>query len=255
MNIKLEKPIVFFDLETTGINLANDRIVEVFMLKVLPNGEKEEYYSLVNPKMPIPALVSEIHGITDEKVADAPSFFNIAHDVERFLDGCDLAGFNSNYFDIPLLKEEFYRVGIVFDIESRSNVDVFKIFTRMEPRNLASAVKFYCNKSLEDAHSAKADVYATYDVFCAQLEKYEGKMENDIQKLSDFSKDGNYIDSGRRFVRNDKGIALFNFGKHKGKPVEEVLKKEPMYYDWMMRSDFLRDTKQKLTEIKEKMKR
>lgn len=255
MKLNLERPIVFFDLETTGVNLASDRIVELFMLKILPNGEKVEYYSLINPKIPIPQEVVDIHGIDDAKVADAPTFFSIAHDLEKFLENCDLAGYNSNYFDIPLLKEEFYRVGITLDIDSRNNIDVFKIFTKMEQRSLSAAVKFYCEKEIEDAHSAKADVYATYDVFCAQLERYDGELADDIKKLSEFTSDGNFVDSGRRFAKDENGVVVFNFGKHKGKAVEDVLRKEPMYYDWMMRSDFLRDTKQKLTEIKENMKR
>jgi len=252
MNLKLSKPIAFFDLETTGVNIAKDKIVEVFVLKVMPNGDKHEYYSLVNPKIPIPAETSAIHGITDEKVANEPTFFKIAFELNDFLADCDLAGFNSNYFDIPLLKEEFYRVGIDFNADNRQKVDVFKIFTKMEPRDLSSAYKFYCGKNLEDAHTAKADVYATYEILEAQISKYEGKIENDIAKLNDFTADGNFVDSGRRFIK-DKGVVKFNFGKHKGKPVTEVLKKEPMYYDWMMKSEFLLDTKQKLKEIRDKL--
>ncbi len=255
MKLNLEKPIVVFDLETTGVNLAKDRIVEIFMLKILPNGEKEEFYSLVNPKMPIPQVVIDIHGIDDAKVANAPSFMMLAHNLLAFIENCDLAGFNSNYFDIPLLQEELYRVGLDLELENRKSVDIFKIFTKMEPRNLGAAVKFYCNKELEDAHSAKADVYATYDVFVAQLDKYDGKIANNIEELSNFTTDGNYVDSGRRFSKDKDGNVIFNFGKHKGKLVEDVLRKEPMYYDWMMRADFLRDTKQKLTKIKENMKR
>lgn len=250
--LKLKRPIAIFDIESTGINVATDRIVEICIMKVLPSGETITKTLRVNPTIPIPKEVSEIHGIYDEDVKDKPTFAQIAKDLALFFKGCDIAGYNSNRFDVPLLVEEFLRVNIDFKADNRRFVDVLRIFQKMERRDLTSAYKFYCEKDLTNAHSAEADVIATYEVLLAQVQRYEG-INNDVEFLHDFTKDGNFVDSGRRLIL-DKDVVKFNFGKHKGKPVEEVLRKEPQYYDWMMRSDFLLDTKQKLTSIKLKMR-
>lgn len=250
--MNLKRPVVVFDIESTGINIATDRIVEICVMKVMPSGETITKTYRVNPTIPIPKEVSEIHGIYDEDVKDKPTFAQIAKELASFFAGCDIAGYNSNRFDIPLLVEELLRVNIDFKADSRKLIDVLRIFQKMERRDLTSAYKFYCNKDLTNAHSAEADVIATYEVLLAQLEKYD-EIENDVDFLHDFSKDGNFVDSGRRLIL-DEGVVKFNFGKHKDKSVEEVLRKEPQYYDWIMRSDFLLDTKQKLTAIKLKMR-
>lgn len=254
MKLQLKRPIAFFDIEATGINLAKDRIVEISILKISTNGKETWKTIRINPTIPIPPHVSEIHGIYDEDVKDAPTFPEIAKDLHNFLKDADIAGYNSNRFDVPLLTEEFLRVNIHFKTDTRRFIDVFRIFQKKERRDLTSAYKFYCDKNLENAHTAAADVQATYEVLLGQLDKY-GDLENDVQFLNDFSKDDTaFVDSGRRLVRNDKGVVCFNFGKHKGKPVEEVFRREPQYYDWMMKSDFLLDTKQKLTAIRLKSK-
>lgn len=250
--MNLKRPIVVFDIESTGLNIATDRIVEICVMKVMPSGERITKTIRVNPTIPIPKEVSEIHGIYDADIKDKPTFAQIAKDLADFFKGCDIAGYNSNRFDVPLLVEEFLRVNIDFKGDSRKFVDVLRVFQKMERRDLVSAYKFYCGKDLTNAHSAEADVVATYEVLLAQLQKYD-EIENDVDFLHTFSKDGNFVDSGRRMVLED-GVVKINFGKHKGKPVEEVLRKEPQYYDWMMRSDFLLDTKQKLTAIKLKMR-
>jgi len=249
MNLNLTRPLAVFDLEATGINIASDRIVEIFILKVHPDGSQTEFKSLINPRIPIPPEVVEIHGITNEKVKDAPTFLDIAFDIQKFLEGCDLAGYNSNRYDIPLLKEEFYRIGITWDLSNTKFVDVYKIFAQMEGRDLSSAYKFYCNKELVDAHSAEYDVRATFDVLLSQLDRYKDKLDNNVDALHTFTGDEQFIDSGYRLIM-DNGVPRINFGKHKGKSVEEVLSKEPHYYDWIMKSDFLQDTKHKLTELK-----
>ena len=251
MELKLKRPLAIFDLESTGANIATDRIIQIYILKVMPDGTTEEYEALVNPKMPISPEAITVHGITDADVADAPAFWRIGHDIEKFLEGCDIGGYNSNRFDIPLLLEEFYRMQVNFDLSNRKMVDVFKIFIKMEGRDLASAVKFYCNKEIENAHDAKGDVIATYDVLKAQLDRYPETLMNDVDFLHDFTYDSQYLDSGRRFIM-ENGVAKFNFGKHKGKTVEDVLRQEPQYYDWMIRSDFLHDTKQKFTDLRNK---
>jgi DNA polymerase III subunit epsilon len=247
MPLQLIKPIAFIDLETTGISLINDRIVELAIVKILVNGEVKKMRRFVNPQMPIPAIVSAIHGITDEMVKDQPPFSEIANEVKQFLVGCDLGGYNSNRFDIPLLVEEFLRAGQDFDVDEVELVDVQRIFHLLEPRNLTAAYKFYCGKNLEDAHSAEADVLATWEVLQAQIEKYPqlGNTVTDIQKIIGKEE---IVDFARRFVK-DNGVIVFNFGKHKGKPVTKVLKDEPHYYDWMMKSDFEMHTKKKITEI------
>ncbi len=261
MNLKLKNPIAFFDLETTGINITHDRIVEISILKISPNGTEEKRTDLVNPGKPIPVESSLIHGIYDKDVEDAPSFKEIAKTLANFLTGCDLAGFNILKFDVPMLVEEFLRAEINFDISKRKLIDAQKIFHLMEKRNLAAAYQFYCNKTLENAHSAEADTIATYEIFKKQLERYDGEEVEDMKgnKLGVIENDmdtihkitfKNVVDLAGRMVYNDKGVEIFNFGKHKGKPVLEVLEKEPMYYDWIQKNDFTLDTKRKLTEIK-----
>ena len=250
MKLNLKNPIVFFDLETTGINISRDRIVELSFLKVYPNGEEEMKSKRVNPEMPIPAESTVIHGITDEDVKDCPTFKQIAKSLAAQIEGCDLAGFNSNRFDVPVLAEEFLRAGIDFDMSKRKFVDVQIIYHKKEPRTLAAAYKFYCDKELIDAHSAEADTRATYEVLKSQLERYPD-LVNDIDELSkEYGSFKNNVDFAGRFVMNDKGVEVFNFGKHRGKPVADVLQREPSYYAWMMDGDFPLNTKQALTKIR-----
>ena len=247
MHIILQKPILFLDLETTGLSFTHDRIVEIAMLKISPDGSRQIKRKLINPEMPIPKETSAIHGITDEMVKDAPNFRQAANEVRQFMEGADLGGYNSNKFDWPLLVEEFLRAGLEFDIEGRKFLDVQKIYHLMEPRNLSAAYKFYCNKELENAHSAETDVTATWEVFQAQLEKYKN-LGNSIDSVLNVIGEEPIIDFARRMVM-ENGKEIFNFGKHKGKIVEEVLRAEPSYYDWIMKNDFALHTKQKLTEI------
>ena len=235
------------DLETTGTNLGSDRILEIAIVKIAPDGKKTVKQKLINPEMPIPQASTDIHGITDEKVRDAPTFRQVANELKQFLDNSDLAGYNSNRFDIPLLVEEFLRVGIEFDAKGRKLVDVQKIFHMMEQRTLSAAYRFYCNKNLEGAHGAEVDACATLDVLEAQLEKYP-QLGNEVDSILKFIGEDQVVDFARRFTM-DNGVEVFNFGKHKGRPVAEVLKAEPQYYDWMMKGDFPMHTKQKLTEI------
>jgi DNA polymerase-3 subunit epsilon len=249
MRLKLERPLVVLDLETTGTHTTTDRIVEVAFIKLHPNGKRESKTSRVNPQMPIPREVSEIHGITDETVKDAPTFNDLAPALFIFLHQCDLAGFNSNKFDIPILIEEFHRSGYEFDVRNRNLIDVQNIFHKKEPRTLSAAFKFYCDQELENAHSAEADTSATLDVLLAQLEKYND-LDPNPEKLAEFSKMHNNVDLHGRFVKNDKGAVVFNFGKHKGKVVTEVLQTEPSYYGWMMKGDFSQDTKRVLQDQK-----
>ena len=224
MNLNLANPIVFFDLETTGVNIAKDRVVEISVLKVYPHGKEEQKTIRVNPEMPIPKEASAIHGIYDEDVKDCPVFKGIAKELARYIEGCDLGGYNSNRFDIPLLAEEFLRAGVDFDMRKRKFVDVQTIFHKMEQRTLSAAYRFYCDKCLEDAHTAAADTFATYEVLKAQLDRYEGKLENSIEFLSKFSTQNNNADFAGFIVFNDKGVEVFNFGKNNGIPVEQVLK-------------------------------
>lgn len=249
MALSLNKPIVFFDLETTGVDVAKDRIVEISILKLHPDGKKEVKTRRMNPQMPIPKEASEIHGIWDEDVKDEPTFKALAKSLVQFIDNSDLAGYNSNKFDVPLLVEEFLRVGVDFDIESRSLVDVQNIFHKLEQRTLVAAYKFYCDKELVNAHSAEADNIATYEVLEAQIEKYD-ELENNVKFLSEFSKRTNNADLMGRIVFNDEGVEVFNFGKHRGRPVVDVLEREPSYYKWMMDGDFPLYTKKVLTSIK-----
>lgn len=250
MKLNLKNPIVFFDLETTGINISRDRIVELSFLKIHPNGEEEIKSKRVNPEMPIPAESTAIHGITDEDVKDCPTFKQIAKSLAAQIEGCDLAGFNSNRFDVPMLAEEFLRAGIDFDMGKRKFIDVQIIYHKKEPRTLAAAYKFYCDKELIDAHSAEADTIATYEILKSQLERYP-ELVNDIDELSkEFGSFNNNVDFAGRIVLNDKGVEVFNFGKHRGKPVADVLKREPSYYSWMMDGDFPLNTKQVITKIR-----
>ncbi len=249
MPLELKKPIVFFDLETTGVDVAKDRIVEISILKLNPDGKKEIKTRRINPEMPIPKESSEIHGIFDEDVKDEPTFKAVAKSLANFIGNSDLAGFNSNKFDVPLLVEEFLRVGVDFEINNRSLVDVQNIFHKMEQRTLSAAYQFYCDKELIDAHSAEADIKATYEILEAQVERYED-LENNVDFLSEFSKRNNNADLIGRIVFNENKEEVFNFGKHKGKLVSEVLEKEPSYYNWMINGDFPQYTKKVLTAIK-----
>lgn len=252
MELNLKKPIVFFDLETTGVNIANDRIVEISILKVLPNGNKESKTWLVNPEIEIPPEVSAIHGITNEKVVNEPTFKELAGEVSKLIEGCDLAGFNSNRFDIPLLAEEMLRAGVNFDMKDRVAVDVQVIYHKKEQRTLSAAYKFYCDKDLENAHSAEADTKATYEVLKAQLDKYDD-LENDIAFLNQYSAHKKRADFAGFIVFNDKDEEMFTFGKYRGKKVEEVLEKDKGYFSWIQNADFPHYTKKVLREIKERM--
>ena len=249
MQLNLKNPLVFFDLETTGIDIVKDRIIEISYVKVFPNGKEESKTMRINPGMPIPPASTAIHGITDDDVKDCPLFKNVAKQLAAQIEGCDLAGYNSNRFDIPLLAEEFLRAGVDIDLTRRKFIDVQTIFHKMEQRTLAAAYKFYCQKSLENAHTAAADTMATYEVLKAQLDRYP-ELKNDVTFLSEFSSFTNNVDFAGRMVYNEKNQEVFNFGKYKGRLVEEVLKQEPAYYSWMMNGDFPLNTKQKLTEIK-----
>ncbi len=247
MALQLARPIVFIDLETTGINLATDRIVEIAIIKILPDKSRQVKHKMVNPQMPIPKASSDIHGITDDKVKDAPTFKEVANELKQFIDNADLSGYNSNRFDIPLLMEEFLRAGILLDMTNRRMLDVQTIFHMMEKRTLGAAYKFYCEKELIDAHSAEADASATWEILEAQLERYQ-HLGNTVDTILQFTGEEKIVDFARRFVM-DNDVEVFNFGKHKGRAVSDVLKAEPQYYDWMMKGDFPLHTKQKLTEI------
>lgn len=249
MQLNLRNPLVFFDLETTGINIVKDRIIEISFVKVFPNGKEESHTRRVNPGMPIPPESTAIHGITDEDVKDCPVFKEIAKSLAAQIEGCDLAGYNSNRFDIPMLAEEFLRADVDIDLNRRKFVDVQTIFHKMEQRTLTAAYKFYCDKSLENAHTAEADTIATYEVLKAQLDRYPD-LKNDVTYLSQFSSFNDNVDFAGRMIYNDKGEEMINFGKYKGRLVTEVLKTDPGYYAWIMNSDFPLNTKKMLTEIK-----
>lgn len=250
MQLNLKNPVVFFDLETTGINITQDRIVEISFLKVYPNGKEDVKSRRINPGIPIPPQATAIHGITDDDVKDCPTFRQVARSLADQLEGCDLAGFNSSRFDVPMLAEEFLRAGVDFDMSKRKFVDVQIIFHRKEQRTLEAAYTFYCNKQLENAHSAEADAIATYEVLKSQLDRYPD-LANDIESLSkEYSSFNNNVDFAGRIILNEEGVEVFNFGKHKGKPVLQVLKNEPGYYSWMMDGDFPLNTKQALTKIR-----
>jgi len=245
--LQLKRPLAIIDLETTGVNLASDRIVEIAIVKALPDGTKQIKRKLLNPEIPISAVSREMHGITNEMVKDAPTFKQVANEIKQFLDNCDLAGYNSNRFDIPLLAEEFLRVGLEFDFNNRQLVDVQKIFHMMEQRTLSAAYKFYCNKNLEGAHGAEVDASATWEILQAQIEKYP-QLGASIETIITCIGDDCIVDFARRMVM-ENGVEIFNFGKHKGRAVADVLRAEPQYYDWMMKGDFPMHTKHKLTEI------
>ncbi|MCY1719851.1 3'-5' exonuclease [Prolixibacteraceae bacterium Z1-6] len=264
MQLHLKNPIVFLDLETTGINIVTDRIVEIALIKVNVDGTEEEKLLRINPEVPIPLESSLIHGIYDEDVKDAPTFKSVAKTLAKFIEGCDLGGFNSNRFDIPLLAEEFLRAEVDVDMKKRKFIDVQAIFHKMEKRTLAAAYKFYCNQDLVDAHSAMADTKATYEVLKAQLDKYEnvefedkGKktvpIVNNIDKLSEFSSYDRNVDFVGRIVYDENGVEVFNFGKNKGIPVEQVLQEQPGYFGWILNSEFPLYTKKVLTQLKLKM--
>lgn len=262
MKLNLTKPLVFFDLETTGVQVGSDRIVEICLLKVEINGEVSSLVHRVNPGMTIPQQSIDIHGITDEMVRDKPTFKELAAEISNYIGDSDLAGYNSNKFDIPLLVEEFLRVGINFDITNRKTIDVQNIFHKMEPRTLKAAYKFYCGKNLDNAHSAEADTMATYEILLAQVERYNGveyedkdgnisyPIVNDMRKLQEFTCYSQWADLVGHLGFNKDGKEIFNFGKYKGKVVEEVFEIEPAYYDWMMKADFPLSTKRVITDIR-----
>jgi len=247
--ISLHRPIAFIDLETTGVNVASDRIVEISILKLFPDQTTQVETFRVNPGIPIPAEASAIHKIYDKDIKDSPKFKELAPTIFKILEQCDLAGYNSNKFDVPLLVEEFLRAEIDFDIQERKFIDVQNIFHKMEQRTLAAAYRFYCNKSLEDAHSAEADVRATFEILQAQIEKYNS-LQNDVASLHTFSSMNDNVDLAGRIVRDKKGTEVFNFGKHKGKSVIQVFLSEPSYYNWMMEGDFPLYTKRIITKLR-----
>ena len=249
MKLNLKNPVVFFDLETTGVNIATDRIVEISYLKVYPNGNEMSRTMRINPEMIIPKEASDVHGITNEDVKDCPTFKQVAKEIAADFEGADIAGFNSNRFDVPLLAEEFLRADVDLDMTRRKFIDVQVIFHKMEQRTLVAAMKFYCGKELEGAHSADADTRATYEVLQAQLDRYP-ELQNDVNFLSEFSSHTSNVDFAGRIVYNEKGVEVFNFGKYKGIPVREVFQRDPGYYSWMMQGDFTLNTKQVLTRIK-----
>ena len=249
MELNLKNSIAFIDLETTGINITTDRIVEISILKVDVSGGEDIITLKINPTIPIDPKSTEIHGITDEDVKDSPTFAEVAKSLVHILEGCDIAGYNSNKFDIPILAEEFLRTNVDFDLKKRKVIDVQVIFHKMEQRTLSAAYKFYCNKVLEGAHSAEVDTVATYKILKAQLDRYS-QLKNDVDYLSEFSSHSKNVDFAGRLIYDEDGKEVFNFGKHKGKTVEEVFKKEPSYYNWMMNNDFPLYTKKVLTSIK-----
>lgn len=250
MKLNLRNPLVFFDLETTGTNISSDRIVEICYLKVYPNGNEEAKTLRINPGMHIPEASTAIHGIHDEDVADCPTFKEVAKDIAKDLEGADIAGFNSNRFDVPVLVEEFLRAGIDIDLTCRKFIDVQVIFHKMEQRTLSAAYKFYCGKNLEDAHTAEADTRATYEVLKAQLDRYPDVLTNDINFLSEYSSFSRNVDFAGRIVYDEQNVEVFNFGKYKGQPVAEILQRDPGYYGWMLNGDFTLNTKNVLTKIR-----
>ena len=254
MNLKLEKPIVFFDLETTGVQVAKDRIVEIAILKILPNGNKESKTWLVNPTIPIPAVTTDIHGISDEKVANEPTFAHLATEISELIHNCDLAGYNSNKFDIPLLAEEFLRVGIDFNMDNRKAIDIQNIFHKMEQRTLVAAYKFYCDKDLTNAHSAEADTTATYEVLLSQLDKYE-ELENDVNFLSEFSQRGGKFADMAGFVRfNEEGEEVLSFGKYRDVTLKQIWNDNKGYFSWIQNADFPLYTKNVMKSFVDKMR-
>ncbi|MEG0602309.1 MAG: exonuclease domain-containing protein [Mucinivorans sp.] len=246
--LELKRPIIFFDLETTGVDPASDKIIEIGMIKVHPSGEKEVKTRRINPERHIPQASTVIHGIKDEDVKDEPTFAQIARSLYLWIEGCDLAGYNSNRFDVPMLVEEFLRAGVEIDLSQIKLVDVQNIFHKKEQRTLAAAHKFYCGSEIVNAHSAAADIEATYNVLLAQLDRYDD-LQGDVDFLADYSKMGNFVDFAGRIVLDDQGTEVFNFGKYKGRAVVEVFRREPSYYDWMIKGDFTLNTKNVITRI------
>ncbi|MBQ8775402.1 MAG: 3'-5' exonuclease [Alistipes sp.] len=253
MNLQLKRPIIFFDLETTGVDTSKDRIVEISMVKVGVDGSKQVKTRRINPEMPIPAEATAVHGITDEDVREEPTFRQIAKSLAQFIEGCDFGGFNSNRFDLPVLVEEFMRAGVEVDFKRRKFVDVQNIFHKKEQRTLVAAYKFYCDKDLENAHSAEADTLATYEVLEAQIERY-GDIGSTVEELAAFSTHNEVVDFAGRIALNDNGEEIFTFGKYKGQKVEDVFRREPSYYAWMMDGDFPLYTKKVITEIRLRIK-
>ncbi len=250
MKLNLSRPIVFFDIEATGLNVATDRIVEISYIKVYPDGHEESQTLRFNPGIPISVEASAVNGIKDEDVSDCPSFKEKAADLALIFSECDIAGFNSNYFDIPLLVEEFIRAGINFDITKCRFVDVQNIYHKMEKRTLAAAYKFYCDKDLENAHTAQADTRATYEVLQSQLDLYGKDLKNDIGFLAEFSRRNRNVDLAGRIVLNEQGVETINFGKYKGQAVADVIRREPGYFSWIMQGDFPQNTKQEFMRLK-----
>jgi DNA polymerase III subunit epsilon len=246
--LQLKKPLAFIDIEATGTNVSTDRIVEIAIVKTLPDGSRTVKRKIINPQIPIPQVCIDIHGITNEMAKEAPTFKQVAQEIKQFLDGCDLSCYNAYRLDIPMLMEEFLRAEVEFDMKNRKLIDVQKIFHQMEQRTLSAAYKFYCNKTLDNAHSAEIDATATAEILYAQLERYP-QLGNNVDSILKTVGEDPIIDFARRFVFDDKGVEIFNFGKHKGRAVADVLKAEPQYYDWMMKGEFPMNTKQKLTEI------
>lgn len=251
MNLNLTRPIACVDLETTGVSITQDRIVEISIIKVHPNGDLEKRTRRINPGIPIPAEASAVHGIYDEDVANEPNFKSLANGIKQYLENCDLCGFNSNKFDFPILTEEFLRAGLEVDFRDRHLVDVQQIFFKKEPRNLSAAYQFYCQKELINSHSAEADALATIEILDAQIKRYDD-LQNDVAFLAQFSKGDDFLDYSRR-IKLVNAVPVFNFGKYKDKPVLEILQKEPQYYDWMMKGDFALDTKNVLTKLYHQM--
>ncbi len=253
MELKLTNPIIFFDVETTGLDITKDRIVEISIVKVLPDGSKEVKTRRINPTIPIPKEASDVHGITDEDIKDEPTFKSVAKSLAKFIEGCDLAGYNSNRFDVPMLVEEFLRADVDVDLKKRRMIDVQTIFHKKEQRTLEAAYKFYCNATLENAHSAEADTLATYEILKGQLDRYDD-IENDMDFLAEFTKTNNFADYAGRIAYDDKGEMIFNFGKYRGQKVAEVFAKDPSYYSWIINGDFPAYTKKILTELRLKGK-
>ena len=245
-----KRQIIFFDLETTGLDIAKDRIVELCYIRVEPNGNEEARSMRINPEMHIPEVASSVHGITDDDVKDCPTFADVAPQLAATFEGCDLAGFNSNRFDLPLLAEEFMKAGVNIDLSHVQAIDVQNIYHKLEKRTLAAAYKFYCGRDLENAHSALADTQATYEVLQAQLDHYPNDLQNDVDFLAEFSRMNRNIDFAGRFVYDESGKELINFGKYKGKAIKDVLSRDPGYYSWIMQGDFTLNTKQVLTKLR-----
>lgn len=250
MKLNLKRPIIFFDLETTGLDIAKDRIVELCYIRVEPNGNEEARSMRINPEMHIPEVASSVHGITDDDVKDCPTFADVAPQLAATFEGCDLAGFNSNRFDLPLLAEEFMKAGVNIDLSHVQAIDVQNIYHKLEKRTLAAAYKFYCGRDLENAHSALADTQATYEVLQAQLDHYPNDLQNDVDFLAEFSRMNRNIDFAGRFVYDESGKELINFGKYKGKAIKDVLSRDTGYYSWIMQGDFTLNTKQVLTKLR-----